>query len=85
MSTSKYLPTNLTTNNLYPQNMVNQYKNMHKIFKSDLFSARRAPFDLHSVAWAYEASTVFLNSLTQTPATKPKAKKQTIWESLNHN
>ena len=42
--------TDLTTNDLYPQNQVNQYKNMHKIFKICLFSARRTTFDLHGVA-----------------------------------
>ena len=42
--------TDLTINDLYPQNVVNQYKNLHKIFKSSLFSSRRDIFDLRSVA-----------------------------------
>ena len=41
--------TDLTINDLYPQNVVNQCKNLHKIFKSSLFCARRAIFDLHNV------------------------------------
>ena len=57
----------LTTNDLYPQNVVNQYTNMHKIFKSGLFSARRTIFCLHGVTWTCTASVVLCNSLTQNP------------------
>ena len=41
--------TYLNINDLYPQNVVNQYKTLHKIFKNGLFSAYRTIFDLRSV------------------------------------